>query len=138
MNPILKPFIVTGSFILLMGLADAPLAPHHIGFIPQAAAIIGAAPGGSVVRRRVVVTAASSTANANAAATANANAAAAAAKPPPPPPPAGPPAVGSMTTTLPAGCQATALNGVSYQRCGSTYYKPQMMGPDLVFVVVQP
>jgi len=32
----------------------------------------------------------------------------------------------------------TDLNGVAYQRCGSTYYKASMMGSNLVFVVAQP
>lgn len=100
------------------------------------------------VRRTAVVTTAvvaSSSANANAAATANANAAAAnanaaaaAAKPPPPAAPAGPPPVGTIVTSLPAGCAPTKLNNVDYMRCGSTYYKASMMGSNLVFEVAQP
>lgn len=121
-------------------------------FAANAQAIIGVAPGGSVARRHAVVATeavvASSTANASAAATANANAAAAnanaqaaAAKPPAPAPaaaPGTPPPVGTIVTTLPPGCTQTDLNGVAYQRCGSTYYKPSMMGSTLVFVVAQP
>jgi hypothetical protein len=41
-------------------------------------------------------------------------------------------------TTLPPGCVQTALNGIEYQRCGSVYYRPTFMGPNLVFVVQQP
>ena len=48
------------------------------------------------------------------------------------------PPPGTMTTMLPAGCVPTKLNGVDYQRCGSTYYKAQMQGTNLVFVVAQP
>lgn len=125
-------------------------------FVADAQAIIGVAPGGSVARRHAIVATgavvtttavAASSANASAAAAANANAAAAtanaqaaAAKPPPPPAAAtgAPPPVGSIVTALPPGCVQTDLNGVAYERCGSTYYKASMMGSNLVFVVAQP
>jgi hypothetical protein len=139
MNTILKP--------VAHGISLAALL-----FVSDAQAIIGVAPGGSVARRHAIVATttvvAASSANASAAATANANAAAAnanaqaaAAKPPAPAPaaaPAAPPPVGTTVTTLPPGCVQTDLNGVAYQRCGSTYYKPSMMGSTLVFVVAQP
>jgi membrane protein involved in colicin uptake len=120
----------------------------------NAQAIIGVAPGGSVVRRHAVVAttavvasstanaAAAANANAAAAATANANAAAAnanaAAAAQAAPAPAAAPAIGSMTTTLPPGCTPKTLNGVEYQLCGSTYYRAAMSGSTLVFVVSQP
>lgn len=70
-----------GVCLMAMLCADLdPEAPLKFRFVPEAAAIIGVAPGGSVVRRRAIIrtaAVASSTANANAAATANANAAAA-------------------------------------------------------------
>jgi hypothetical protein len=135
MNKILKPAVQSVGLVALMFVADAQ-------------AIIGVAPGGSVVRRHAIVattTVAATSANANAAATANANAAAAnanaaaaAAKPAPAPAAGTPPAVGTTVTTLPPGCKEDNLNGVAYQRCGSTYYKPTMMGSNLVFVVAQP
>ena len=120
-------------------------------FLPEAQAIIGIAPGGSVARRHAIVATeavvtttavAATSANAAAAATANANAqaaAAAAAKPPAPAPaPGAALAVGSIVTTLPPGCVQETLNTVAYQRCGSTYYRASMMGSNLVFVVAQP
>jgi len=129
------------------------LAASCLMALPAAAApigldlIIGVAPGGSVVRRRAVIgttTAVATTsansaaaADANAAAAANANAAAANANAAAAHA-AGPPAVGTVTTTLPPGCTATHLNGVDYQRCGSTYYQPSMQGTNLVYVVAQP
>ena len=110
-------------------------------FVREAVAGLIVAP----VRRTTVVTSvavAATSANANAAAqananaaaqanaaAANANAAAAAAKSPP---------VGTIVTTLPPGCATTQLNGVEYQRCGSTYYRAMMQGSNLVFVVQQP
>ena len=141
MSNILKPVLLGASFVVLMCAAHDPQAPLHLGFVPEAAAIIGVAPGGSVVRRRAVVgtaAVASSTANANAAATANANAAAANANAAAAKSASGPPAVGTMVTSLPPGCTTSVLNGVEYQRCGSTYYQPHMAGSNLVFVVAQP
>ncbi|RZL89652.1 MAG: hypothetical protein EOP82_18685 [Variovorax sp.] len=141
MGPVAKPLVLSACFVVLLCADIAPEAPMRVSPFREAWAIIGAAPGGSVVRRRAVVgtvAVASSTANANAAAAANANAAAAASRPPPPAAPAGPPAVGSMVTTLPPGCVSTTLNGVEHQRCGSTYYRAGMQGSNLVFVVSQP
>jgi len=135
MNKILKSVVSSVYLVALMFVADAQ-------------AIIGVAPGGSVVRRHAIVattTVAATSASASAAATANANAAAAnanaqaaASKPPPPAAPGSPPPVGSIVTVLPPGCVQTNLNGVAYERCGSTYYKASMMGSNLVFVVAQP
>jgi hypothetical protein len=33
--------------------------------------------------------------------------------------------VGSMVHTLPPSCTVIAVNGISYQQCGSTWYQPQ-------------
>jgi hypothetical protein len=151
MNKILKPVALCAGLVVAICLADAFEAPLRFGFVRDAEAIIGVAPGGSVARRHAIVATeavvtttavAATSANANAAAAANANAqaaAAAAAKPPPPAPaPGAPPPVGTIVTTLPPGCVETDLNGVAYQRCGSTYYRASMMGSNLVFVVSQP
>ena len=141
-----KTLALSASLLAILVAEIASDGSVNLGLIQEARAVIGVAPGGSVVRRRAVVgtaAVASSTANANAAATANANAAAAnanaaAAAAAPAAAPAGPPAVGTMVTTLPPGCAPTALNGVDYQRCGATYYRPSMQGSTLVFVVSQP
>ncbi len=138
MKNIKRPFMLSVSFFVLLGIAHAPEAPLKIQFIPSAEAIIGVAPGGSVVRRRAIVgtTAVVATSTANAAA---ASSAAAAPPPPPPPPPAaGPPPLGSVTTTLPPGCATQVVNNVEYQVCGSVYYIPMMQGSNLVYVVSQP
>ena len=153
MNAFLRRFAWGAGAFVLMGAMIEFESPRTIGFVRNAEAIIGVAPGGSVVRRRTVYAAsatvaassanasaaaaanadaAAATANANAAA-ANANAAASAAQAP-----AGPPPVGTTVTMLPPGCAAKTLNGVEYQLCGTTYYRPSMMGSNLVFVVAQP
>ena len=137
------------SFLILMCAGYDADAPFPLRLASEASAIIGYAPGGSVVRRRAIIgttavvastsatasaaASANATAAANAnAAAANANAAAAAAVA------AGPPPLGTMVTTLPPGCTPTKLNGIDYERCGSTYYRAQMQGSIVVFEVVQP
>jgi hypothetical protein len=147
MNVFVKRFALGAGFIAMMSTAIVPESPLGLGFFRNAEAIIGVAPGGSAVRRHAVVgtaavtttAVAASSANASAAAAANANAAAAASKPPPPAAtPGGPLPVGTIVTTLPPGCAPTVLNGVEYQRCGTTYYRASMQGSNLVFVVQQP
>ena len=44
--------------------------------------------------------------------------------------------VGSMVNSLPPSCTAVAANGVTYQKCGSTYYQPQFAGGNTTYVVV--
>jgi hypothetical protein len=143
-------FALHGAIALAaMAGADAPRSSFGLGLLPEAQAIIGIAPGGSIARRHAIVgtaavtttAVAATTANASAAAAANANAQAAqaaAAKPPPAPAPGAAPAVGSIVGTLPPGCVQETLNAVAYQRCGSTYYRASMMGSNLVFIVSQP
>jgi hypothetical protein len=152
MNSMLKATSLTVGLLATMCVADTLQAPFRFGFVGEAQAIIGVAPGGSIARRHAIVAteatvaattasasaAASANASAQATATANANAQAAAKAAPPAPAPSGPPPVGTTVTTLPPGCVADVLNGVEYQRCGSAYYKPAMMGSNLVFVVSQP
>jgi hypothetical protein len=44
--------------------------------------------------------------------------------------------VGSMVNSLPPSCSAISANGVTYQKCGSTYYEPQFSGGNTTYVVV--
>ena len=46
--------------------------------------------------------------------------------------------VGSMVHTLPPSCTVVLSNGISYQRCGSTWYAPQYAGNSVTYVVVNP
>ena len=152
MNVFLRLLALGAGAFVMTGVTIESVSPARIGWVGTAEAIVGVAPGGSVVRRRTVysatATAAASSANASAAATANANAEAAAANAnaaaasasaaASAAEAAGPPPVGTTVTTLPPGCATTTINGVEFQRCGTTYYKPAMMGSNLVFVVAQP
>jgi hypothetical protein len=53
-------------------------------------------------------------------------------------PPAGAPAIGTIVSTLPAGCTATQKGGVEYQKCGGVYYRAAFQSNNLVYVVQQP
>jgi len=46
--------------------------------------------------------------------------------------------VGSIVNTLPPSCAPVAANGVTYQKCGSTYYQPQFSGGNATYVIVNP
>lgn len=50
---------------------------------------------------------------------------------------AAPPAVGTVTASLPAGCTAAPKGGVEYYKCGNVYYRTAFQGNNLVYVVVQ-
>lgn len=47
-------------------------------------------------------------------------------------------AIGSMVSQPPANCVPVAVNGMTYQQCGSTWYQPQMSGSSTTYVVVNP
>jgi type II secretory pathway pseudopilin PulG len=160
MNTFFKPFALAAGVFAMISFSGVPETMLGAGFVGEAQAFVVVAhpPRPMAVVGAVAVTTAvvaSTTASASAAKQANANAAAqanqaaaqanqsaaqanqaaaeakaAAAKAPPP--------VGTIVTTLPAGCTQTKLNNVDYLRCGSTYYKPTMAGDTAVFVVSQP
>ena len=167
MDRFFKPFALAAGVFAMSCLAGIPEAMFSVSFVREAKAVVvvrAVAPVARVATAAVVTTAvvasssasasAAAQANANAAAQANANAAAQAnnaaaqankaaaeankaaaeAKAAAPTQPA----VGSIVTTLPAGCTQTKLNNADYMRCGSTYYKPTMAGDAVVFVVAQP
>ena len=52
--------------------------------------------------------------------------------------PAGAPAVGSVVSTLPAGCVSAPTGSVEYQNCGSVYYRAAFQDNNLVYVVQAP
>ena len=47
-------------------------------------------------------------------------------------------AVGTIISTLPAGCTKPVVSGVEYNHCGSTYYRAAFNGDALVYVAVAP
>ncbi len=138
-------FALLGVSVPALLLADfAPEVPLGLGFVREAAALIGApltpmsyaGVARRTTRRVVAVEATAATA-----ATASAAAAAAQPKPPPPPPPApaGPVPVGTVVHALPPGCAATAIGGVEYYNCGpGVFYRAAFQGNNLVYVATQP
>jgi hypothetical protein len=151
MNKTLKR-IWLGLFLALLLLVDASMvAPPGIGFVREAAAIVGApftpVSVAGVARRttrRTVVVASTAAATTTAAATAAQPA------PAPPPPPAqvpaqpppqaqtGAPPIGTTVSALPPGCVSNPKNGIEYYNCGGVYYRPAFQGNNLVYVVQNP
>ncbi|MDX3885341.1 MAG: hypothetical protein QHC65_13025 [Sphingomonas sp.] len=46
--------------------------------------------------------------------------------------------VGTVVTVLPAGCVATPIGAVPYERCGTVWYQPQFVGTAVQYLVVAP
>jgi len=141
-----------GVSVPLLLLAElAPQTPLGLSFPGEAAAIVGApltpmsyAGVARRTTRRVAYTTtavAASSAAAAASAAAASSAAAAASAPPPPPQPAqsGPVPIGTVVSTLPAGCVSTPINNVEYFNCApGVYYRAAFQGNNLVYVAAQP
>ena len=138
-----KALAVTMALPLLYLAGIAPDAPGGLTLLQEAHAVVGApltpVSAAGVARRttrRVVVAetsatqaAAESTAATQQQQAATAQQQAAASRPP------GAPAVGTVVTTLPAGCKPETRDGVEYQNCGGVYYRAAFQGANLVYVV---
>jgi hypothetical protein len=46
--------------------------------------------------------------------------------------------IGAAYASLPPNCSSLIANGVTYERCGSTYYQPQYVGSQVQYIVVEP
>ena len=132
--------LVTG--LALLAIVDAPtVSPLVVQMVPEAHAIFG-------VRRRAmrrgVIIGSSMEAGAAASSAAAAPAPAPAAAPAPAQAPApaihprDAPPIGSIVTTLPAGCETTTKGGVQYNNCNGVFYRAAFQGSNLVYVVTQP
>lgn len=44
--------------------------------------------------------------------------------------------VGSIVHSVPPSCSTVAVNGMTYQQCGSTWYQPQFSGTTTTYLVV--
>ena len=51
------------------------------------------------------------------------------------PRPADAPAIGTITSSLPEGCESEVRDGVEYQNCGGVLYRTAFQGNNLVYVV---
>ncbi|MBL0142360.1 MAG: hypothetical protein IPP91_09785 [Betaproteobacteria bacterium] len=156
----MKPLLLALSVPVLL-LADvSPQTAFGLGFVRDAAAIIGrpftpmsfagvarrttfrfaaAETTAVVATSAAVATTAAVAASASAqqsAAAAQQSAAAAKAAAPASPMPAGAPPLGSMVPMLPAGCVTTPKGGVEYYHCAGVFYRPAFQSNNLVYVVV--
>ncbi len=158
MKTILKIAVLTPILILLF-LVDVPpeLPAPYVQLVPEAHAIFGVRR--RAFRRGAVIGASAATASEAAAANQQKQAAAAqqqqaaaaphpaaaapppaaAAVPPPPPVVAGKPLpLGTVVSTLPAGCTSTPVGGIDYFYCGGNFYRAVFQGNNLVYVTAQP
>ena len=46
--------------------------------------------------------------------------------------------IGTVVSTLPAGCSPVDVGGTEYQKCGPDYYRAAFQGNNLVYVTSQP
>ena len=140
MKMILKTAVLSVSAGLLFLDDVPPQFPLHVELVPEAHAILG-------VRRRAfrrgAVVGASVAATDSAAYAAEASQPAAA--PPPAPAPAPAPAadgkplpLGTVVSSLPAGCTSTPVGGVNYYYCAGNFYRATFQGNSLVYVTAKP
>ncbi len=145
MKTILK-IAVVGIVLFLMLLADVPFLPVQL--VPEADAIFGVR---RRTARRTAVVVGSSVYAADSARMAQAQQQAAAAQQQapaqqqaaaaaPPPSAAGgtPLPLGTVVSTLPAGCTSTPVGGVEYYYCGGNFYRAVFQGNSLVYVTAKP
>ena len=153
MKTILKIAVITISLVLML-IADVPFLPVQL--VPEADAIFGvrrrAFRRGVIIGESAAAESASTATAQQQTATAQQQAAtaqqqtavaqqqaAAAALPSPPPATAGKPLpLGSVVSTLPAGCSAKTVGGVEYYHCGGNYYRAVFQGNNLVYVTAKP
>jgi hypothetical protein len=163
---ILRKTVLTTSFVVIFGAGLAPDSTLGVRFMQDAHAVVGApmTPGSvagvarRTTRRTVAVVAAadSSQESAQAAAaeqqaataqqqsaTAAQQSATAAQQSATAAQQAAAPAgqalpLGTVVTSLPAGCTPTTAGGVEYQKCGANYYRTAFQGDNLVYVTAQP
>ena len=144
----MKTILKTMALSICTGLLftfDVSVSPEsplqvELTLVPEAQAIFG-------VRRRAfrrgAVVGASVEATDSAAYAAAASQPAAA--PPPAPAPAAAPAadgkplpLGTVVSSLPAGCTSTPVGGVNYYYCGGNFYRATFQGNNLVYVTAKP
>ena len=134
MKMILKTAVLSVCLGLLFIVDVPPQFPLRVEFGSEAHAILGVRR--RAFRRGAVV---------GASVAADETAAAAAAAPPPAPVPAPAPAasgkplpLGTVVSSLPAGCTSTPVGGVDYYYCSGNFYKAAFQGNNLVYVTTKP
>ena len=144
MKTILKTAVLSVFLGVLFMIDVPPELPLRVEFAPEAHAVLG-------VRRRAfrrgAVVGASVAADETAAAAASqpavapppAPAPAPAASPAPAPAADGKPLpLGTVVSSLPAGCTSTPVGGVNYYYCAGNFYRATFQGNNLVYVTAKP
>jgi len=147
--------LLVSTAVMLMLIGDAP-PESRFGFqlMQDAHAILGVwrrhARRWAVVGTTAAVATTATVAAADEAAAAGAQQQAAAdqqqAASAPPQPAAAPPAassdkplpLGTVVSSLPAGCESTPVGGVNYYYCGGNFYRATFQGNNLVYVTAKP
>jgi hypothetical protein len=128
---------ILATSLVLMLIADVPLLPEQL--VPEADAIMGVR---RRTRRRTAVVVGSATAARTASAyqqSAAPQQAAPEAPTAPPPAASGQPLpLGTVVSTLPAGCVTTPVGGVEYYYCSGNFYRAAFQGNNLVYVTAKP
>lgn len=140
MKTILKTAVISVCTGLLFLVDVPPQFPLHVELVPEAHAIFGVRR--RAFRRGAVVGASVAATDMAVADTAVASQPAAA---PPPPAPAPAPAasgnplpLGTVVSSLPAGCTSTPVGGIDYFYCGGNFYRAVFQGNTLVYVTAKP
>jgi len=136
----LRHTLALGAAVAAILAADwTGQTPFGLGWIPEAQAIIGrpvtpvsyAGVARRTTRRTVAVAETSAVA-------AESTATATAAQPAAPAASPGALPLGTVVTSLPAGCSQMTAGGVQYYKCGADYYRTAFQGTNLVYVTAQP
>lgn len=138
MKTILKTAVLSVCAGLLFLVDVPPQFPLHVELVSEAHAVLG-------VRRRafrrgaVIGSSVAAEETAAAAASQPAPAPAPAAAPPPAPAADGKSLpLGTVVSSLPAGCTSTPVDGVNYYYCSGNFYKAVFQGNNLVYVTAKP
>ena len=124
--------ICTGLlFILDVTVSPEFLLPVEVSMVPEAHADFG-------TRRRTAVVAYSAGKSSGASEGTAATTAAPAPAPAAPAATGEPLPLGTVVTSLPAGCTAAPVGGVEYYNCGANSYRAVFQGNSLVYVTAKP
>lgn len=143
MKTILKAMAlsVCTGLLFMLDVSVSPESPSRAGLtlVPEAHAVFGVRR--RAVRRGVVVGSSMAATEAATAAAAESQPVAAPAAPPAPAEPQAtgkPLPLGTVVSSLPAGCTSTPVGDVNYYYCGGNFYRTAFQGNQLVYVTAKP
>ncbi len=127
----------TAIVVFMLDMESKPTwQPQGFQLISEAHAVYGRQR--RTRRRGVAVGYAAGSASGAAAASAASSTTQAAPAQPATAPESGAQPIGTVVSTLPAGCSPVDVGGTEYQKCGPDYYRAAFQGNNLVYVTSQP